>query len=69
MILTKTSSTSINLKGTLFCHLLGLYEMCKLIVAKEGMPGFFRGAHIAAAKNSLACVIFFTGIENISKKS
>lgn len=43
--------------------------MCKMIVKMEGMPGFFRGAHIAAAKNSLSCVVFFTGIENISKKS
>jgi hypothetical protein len=33
----------------------------------EGLMGFFRGVPIAVAKNTLSAMIFFSGIDNLSK--
>lgn len=35
----------------------------------EGFKGFFRGVPIAVAKNIVSATVFFTGIENLTKKT
>ncbi len=35
----------------------------------EGFKGFFRGVPIAIAKNTVSATVFFTGIENLTKKT